>query len=119
MFVNPGEKAKTLERLIKARKEVKSEQTGRVLQEAGFQEDTAKLFAPIVEGEKTSKEKVLKAITDGSEANRLGNLALTQAIREIESPLVPLFDGIDMPQLEGAEKGAKSKGERGKQIERL
>lgn len=92
MFVNPGKKAKTLKKLIAVKKEVRNEQTSRVLEQAGFQEGAERLLKPIVEGEKESKKEVLKAITDGNEARAHENLAITQAIREIDSPLISLFD---------------------------
>ena len=106
MYVNPQKRAETLEKIIAARRELRNEETEKVLERAGFQESAAKLFKPIIEGEKASKKEVLKAITDGSESNRRGTAGVVQAIRELESPLVSLFEGVDTgPQaIEGAKE---------------
>ena len=106
MFVNPGKKAETLKKLIEARKEVRNEQTSRVLEQAGMREGAERLFKPIVEGEKESKREVLKAITDGSEARARENLALEQAIRDRDNPLISLFEEAREEQGQGQRQGA-------------
>ena len=106
MFVNPQKRAETLEKIIAARRELRNEETEKVLDRAGFQESAAKLFKPIIEREQASKKEVLKAITDGSESNMRDTAGVVQAIRELESPLVSLFEGVYTgPQaIEGAKE---------------